>query len=175
MGGHSERGGVARTGLRGVDDQHPAGIRRGRRCRESGYRSWSWNIGIEAVGIERGEFGQQGLSRSFVRGIRHQLAEDGVTVPQPAVGRAGRDEPLGVVAVGIPRVGHCQLVGAGEGQLLDILVLERRARLPALAAGVGGTDGSALDDVIRQTVEARRDPGIEIPFLLPLFGSPAAL
>src|SRR5262249_60545519 len=97
--------------------------------------------GVWAAGVVAA-LGQQGQGG----GPAAERAEDRVVeVEEP--GPAGRDEELGVVGV-LARVGHGELALAGEGDLLDELVDERRPGQPRVAADGPGDPASLHDEVV---------------------------
>ena len=112
-----------------------------------------------AVGIDVGERGGSDGDRRDWRGVVERghghvgddllagddLAEDGMQEVEE-LGRAGGDEELRVVGVG-SGVGHGELEGAGECELLNEFVVERKAGLVD-AAGAVAVDRAALNDVV---------------------------
>ena len=67
--------------------------------------------------------------------------------------------------VGAAGVGHRQLIGAGEGQLLDIFIGERRPGWPLAAGSVHGRR-PALNDVNRSRRKSAHDRGKNLPVLI---------
>ena len=133
--GDGDGAGFAGLGVGRINVNHAVGIGVGQRGRGDCDR----RDGSRVVGGDFGQVGQDCLAGD-------QLAVDGVLEVEK-LGRAGGDEELRVVRVRAG-VGHGELIRAGEGQLLNEFIDERKTGLIHGAGSVAVHRAALNDEVV---------------------------